>query len=124
MYPPGFMPYNSSGDVASNTNHPSTSPSPGASASASRLSNYGGASPSQSSSASNFPSALPKFGQAFGKKSHFDVIPVLGAINTPPPTTSTSLPPINSLQDPNLQVPNSFRVTIDLHSYLICLIIS
>lgn len=104
MYPPGYLPYGPSGDVGSNSNHPGTSPSPGASAS--RLSSFGGASPSQSN-APNFPSALPKFGQAFGKKSHFDVIPVLGSINSPPAgsiTSNTSLPPISSLQDPNLQV--------------------
>ncbi len=106
MYPPGFLAYGPPGETGSNSNHPGTSPSPGASASASRLSNFGGASPSQSS-APNFPSALPKFGQAFGKKSHFDVIPVMGSMNSPPAgamTTSAALPPINSLQDPNAQV--------------------
>ncbi|XP_046636432.1 mucin-17-like isoform X4 [Daphnia pulicaria] len=106
MYPPGFLPYGPSGDTGSNSNHPGTSPSPGASASASRLSNFGGASPSQSN-APNFPSALPKFGQAFAKKSHFDVMPVLGSMSSPPAaamTTNASLPTVSSLQDPNLQV--------------------
>lgn len=106
MYPPGFLPYGPSGDTGSNSNHPGTSPSPGASASASRLSNFGGTSPSQSN-APNFPSALPKFGQAFAKKSHFDVMPVLGSMSSSPVaamTTNASLPTVSSLQDPNLQV--------------------
>lgn len=106
MYPPGFLPYGPSGDAGSNSNHHGTSPSPGGSASTSRLSNFGGVSPSQSS-APNFSSALPKFGQAFGKKSHFDVMPVLGSMSSPPAaamTTATSLTPVPSLQDSNLQV--------------------
>lgn len=107
MYPPGYLPYGPTGDTGSNSNHPGTSsPSPGALAS--RLSNFGGASPSQSN-APNFPAALPKFGQAFGKKSHFDVIPGLGSLSSPPAgslTTNPTLPTINSMQDTNLQVIN------------------
>ncbi|XP_059353017.1 mucin-5AC-like [Daphnia carinata] len=106
MFPPGFLPYGPSADAGSNSNHPGASPSHGAATSASRLSNFGGISPSQSN-APSFPSALPKFGQAFGKKSHFDVMPVLGSMSTPPPaaiTTTSSLNPVPSLQDPNLQV--------------------
>ncbi|KAI9563042.1 hypothetical protein GHT06_010499 [Daphnia sinensis] len=106
MFPPGFLPYGPSGDAGSNSNHPGASPSHGAATSASRLPNFGGISPSQSN-APSFPSALPKFGQAFGKKSHFDVMPVLGSMSTPPAaaiTTASSLTPVPSLQDPNLQV--------------------
>ncbi|KZS10908.1 Uncharacterized protein APZ42_024539 [Daphnia magna] len=106
MFPPGFLPYGPSGDAGSNSNHPGASPSHGAATSASRLSNFGAISPSQSN-APNFPSALPKFGQAFGKKSHFDVMPVLGSMSSAPAaaiTTATSLTPVPALQDPNLQV--------------------
>ena len=72
MYPPStFLPY-ASGDVSGGGVGASASSNAVAAASG-RLVNFGGGvSPSQSPS--NFLPALPKFQQAFGKKSHFDGI--------------------------------------------------
>lgn len=107
MFPPNFMPFSSTSEGGSNSNHPGASPNPGSSAPATgRLPSFGASLPSQANAA-NFPSALPKFGQAFSRKSHFEVIPSLGSLGSPPSnvmTPSTALPAINAIPDPHLQV--------------------
>ena len=91
MYPPStFLPYPSTDGGREG----------GAAATASTTSTTTKTSPSQSQ-ASNFLPALPKFQQAFGKKSHFDNM-ILAAPSAV--TSAPALPGINPLQDNCLQV--------------------
>ena len=103
MYPPSFLPYSGETGAGLSASGPCSS-----SSSSGRLASFGGGlSPSQSPSSSNFLPALPKFQQAFGKKSHFDIIPSLSSLNVPSTNmagSNPSLPGINPLQDNNLQV--------------------
>ena len=100
MCPPAFLPFVEGGAPARSNNSAAVVAAAAAAASS-----------SPNSSGSNCLPALPKFQQAFGKKNHFDVLPVLNNL-TEAPGTSSSISAGNHMHQDPLQVSR--------YSFLLC----